>query len=173
MSNDSRTQEEKLTHADIEDSYSAGSDNEEDIEEEAEQYKVSKEFKEKVVKYVKIDDLIRKKEQEIRELKEQRKPCESFILEYLDKVGETTIELSSGKLRKNKSETKIPLSQEIIRDAISEKVKDDNEVEAIIALMDTLRPKNVRVNLKRTNARPRKAKAVKDLESNKDSDTNK
>lgn len=152
--------EEKITHADIEDSYEPEDnyDDLDEIEKEAEQLKITKEFQEMVVKFVKMDDLIRKKEKEVKELKTQRKPCEAFILEYLDKIGETVIEITGGKLRKNKSETKTPLTQEVIKDAIMEKIKDPLEVEQIISLMDTLRPKTERVNLKRTALKGKRVK---------------
>jgi hypothetical protein len=128
----------------------------EDIDKEAEQLRISKEFQENVIKYIKLDDLIRKKEKEMRELKSQRKPCEDFIIKYLDKVGENIIEVTNGKLIRNKSETKVPLNQDIIKEAITDKVVDPKVVEEIIALMDSLRPKSVRVNLKRTAVRGKK-----------------
>ena len=94
--------------------------------------KVSKEFQENVLKFVKLDDLVRKKQQELSELKEQRKPCEQYILKYLDKVDQNMIEISDGKLRKNKSETKAALSQDIIKASIAEKIKDPQIVEEIL-----------------------------------------
>lgn len=164
----SKAEELKLTHEDIEDSYEPDDDDVDDIEKEAERVKITKEFQEMVVKFVKIDDLVRRKEKEIRELKNQRKPCEAFILEYLDQIGETTIEITGGKLRKNKSETKVPLSQDIIKDAINEKIKDPMEVEQILALMDNLRPKSERINLKRTALRGKRVKKKNGEEKQED-----
>jgi len=119
---------------------------------------VSKEFQENVIKFVKIDDLMRKKQNELSELRKQRKPCEDFILKYLDQIGEQVIEINSGKLRKNKSETKIPLNLDIIKEAIEGEIKDPKIVQKILESMDELRPKNVRVNLKRTAKRQAKKK---------------
>lgn len=133
-------------------------DNDDNINKESEQLKVSKEFQENVIKYIKLDDLIRKKEKEMKELKTQRKPCEEFILKYLDNVGENIIEVTGGKLIRNKSETKQKLSNDIIKEAITDKIIDPKKVEEIIELMETMRPKNVRVNLKRTAARGKSAK---------------
>ena len=115
--------------------------------------KISKEFQENVIKFVKIDDLMRKKQKEIAELRSQKKPCEDYILKYLDQIDESVIEISNGKLRKNKSETKVPLNQDIIKNAIKDKVSDPTTVEEIIKNMDKLRPMNTRVNLKRTKNR--------------------
>lgn len=115
---------------------------------------IPKEFKENVIKYVKIDDFIRKKQEELMELKQKKKPCEEYILKYLDTIEENVIEISDGKLRKNKSETKASLSQDIIKKAICEKVKDPTIVEDIMKMMEDLRPLNTHVNIKRTSARP-------------------
>ncbi len=117
---------------------------------------VSKEFQENVIKFVKIDDLMRKKQKEVTELRSQRKPCEEYVLSYLDQIGETVIEINTGKLRKNKSETKVPLNQDIIKKAMGAHIKDPKVIEEIMKKMDELRPKNTRVNLKRTSHREKK-----------------
>ena len=129
-----------------------------EIEQEAEKIAVSKEFEENVIKYVKIDNLIRKKMAEIKELKSQRKPCEEFILSYLDKIGQNTIEISGGKLRYNKSETKQSINQDIIKKSIAEKVTDPTIIEDILKIMEKNRPLKTSVNLKRTNERKSKNK---------------
>ena len=123
------------------------------------QVKITKEFKENVYKYVHYDDLAKKMEKEAREIKAQRKKHEEFILSYLEEVGESMIEITGGKLRRNKSETKVPLSHEMIKDAAIEKFKDKKKVDEFMEFMDTMRPKSTRINLKRTNERgPRKKK---------------
>jgi hypothetical protein len=114
---------------------------------------ISEEFKENVIKYVKIDDIIKIKEEEIRELKKQRKPCEEKILEYLESSGENVIDITRGKLRKNKSETKAPMTRDIIKAAIMEKIQDISIVESILKRMEELRPLKTNINLKRTSAR--------------------
>ena len=151
LNNEPVFKKDELT--DLEVSYE--SDSEPGSEDEGEEKKVvlSKEFQETVIKFVKIDDIVRKKEKELKELKNQRKPYEKYILDYLETVNENVIDISTGKLRKNKFETKVPLTLDIMRNAIKEKVKDVKVVEDIIKLMDTLRPKNVRINLKRTSNR--------------------
>lgn len=126
-----------------------------DIEQEAEQIKITKDFQENVIKFVKIDDLIKKKQSEITELKSQKKPCEENIIKYLDEIDENVIEITNGKLRKNKSETKVALNKEIIKNAINNQIQDPLIVEQILKIMDN-RPKKVRTNIKRTSNRIRK-----------------
>tara|TARA_B100002019_G_C21237599_1_gene583651 strand:- start:838 stop:1305 length:468 start_codon:yes stop_codon:yes gene_type:complete len=127
-----------------------------EIEDEAEKINVSKEFEEKVIKYVKLDNLIRKKNAEIKELKEQRKPCEEFILKYLDSIGQNTIDITGGKLRRNKSETKTSINNDIIKKSLTEKIKDPMAVEEILKIMEENRPLKTSINLKRTNERAKK-----------------
>lgn len=124
---------------------------------------VTDEFKASVIAFIKLDDLIRERQEDIKELKEKKKPYEEYILTYLDKVGENVIEVQESKLRKNQSETKMPLKIDMIKDAIYETIKREklNEsddkckeiVEQTIQLMETKRPLTVRTNLKRTFAR--------------------
>jgi len=118
--------------------------------------KISKEFQENVIKFVKLDDLMRKKTQEMAELREQRKPCEEYILKYLDSIDESIINITDGKLRKNKSETKASINQDIIKKAISKKVTDPKLLDEIMKEMEESRPVNTHVNLKRTGGNEQK-----------------
>ena len=127
-----------------------------DIEDEAEKINVSKEFEEKVIKYVKLDNLIRKKNAEVKELKEQRKPCEEFILKYLDQIGQNTIDITGGKLRRNKSETKTSINSDVIKKSLQEKISNPKDVEEILKIMEKNRPLRTSINLKRTSEREKK-----------------
>lgn len=120
-----------------------------DIEEEAETLELSKEFQESVIKYVKLDDLIRKKNDEIKELKKMRKPCEDFILTYLDDIKINKVDLSDGRLTKKKTETKVPINNKVIKAALQKKIEDPLVVNEIIKLVDE-REKKVSVKLQRT-----------------------
>jgi len=139
---------------DITDNVDANSvEDEEDNNPDEPDQKITKEFHENVIKYVKLDDLIRKKEAEIRELKNSKKPCEKFILDHLDKLGENIIEITNGKLRKNKAESKVPLTADIIKDTLLDKLANAELVDELMKTMDKSRPKMVRVNLKRTSGK--------------------
>ena len=115
-------------------------------------------FKQSVVSYVKIDDMIRSLQDDIKELKKKKVSDEEIILEYLENTNENSISLNSGKLIRNKSETKTPLKLDIIKEAICEgiiKINGNNNetkniVENILESMDKKRPTKVRINLKRT-----------------------
>ncbi len=121
---------------------------------------ITEEFVEVVKSWVSIDDEIRKKLIEIKELKDERKEFETFILEYMDKINESVIDISDGKLRKNKSNTKGGLKQESIQTALLDITKDTNKAMEMTKYIMDNRPITERVNLKRTKNRgSRKKKA--------------
>jgi len=121
---------------------------------------VTREFQENVIKFVKIDDLIRKKTEEISDLKKQKKQTEEFILTYLEKNDETTIDITNGKLIKSKSETKTALTQDIIENALKDKISDPMVISDIIKMMNEKRPLKVHTNIKRTSSKAKKNKTV-------------
>ncbi len=121
---------------------------------------VSKEFINHVRDWTQLDNEMRELQKKIRELRSERKPHEDYLLKNLDMMGETTIEISDGKLIKNKSVTKAPLNKDIIRDAIKEEIKSDDKVNKILDLMKTLRPNNERKYIKRTYNRKKNLKKI-------------
>jgi hypothetical protein len=141
------------------------------ITKEAEDKHVSNEFKDKVLSFIKLDDLIREKNEELKVLKEKKKPCEEFIIRYLDKADSNFVNVIGGKLIKNTAETKGPLGMDIIKDSIVEgmkveKVTEDEEMTAkmlttILDLMEKKRPVKKNTNIKRTFIKDKPEKAPK------------
>ena len=129
-------------------------------ETEAEEIKkdITEEFKEVVINYVKTDDDIRKKMAEIKELKDEKKEYETFILEYMDKINENVINISDGKLRMNRSKTKAPLKEENIQSALFSITNDEAQSLQLTKHIFENRPLTERVNLKRTKNRTEKKK---------------
>lgn len=123
------------------------------IDEDADKLEISVEFQENVIKYVKIDDLIKKKNREIRELKKNKKTCEDYIIKYLDEIDESIIDISNGKLKKNEYKTKKPLNKQIIQKTLLDEFKDADTVNKLLDMMNKNRPVTVKVSLKRTNNR--------------------
>lgn len=121
---------------------------------------VTEEFVEVVKNWVKIDDEIRKKNQEVKELKDERKEFETFILEYMDKINENVINISDGKLRKNKSSSKGSLKQDSIQNALLDITHDSSKAMQMTKYIMDSRPVVERVNLKRTKKRGKKDKNI-------------
>lgn len=125
---------------------------------EQEKVDITEEFIEVVKNWVKIDDNIREKTSQIKELKDERKEFETFILEYMDKINENVINISDGKLRKNKSSTKAGLKQETIQNALLDLTQDTNKAVQMTKYIMDKRHVTERVNLKRTKLRKKKVK---------------
>ena len=119
---------------------------------------ITEEFKEVVVNWVKIDDDIRSLNQKIKDLKDEKKEFEVFILEYMNTINENVINISDGKLRLNRSKTKAPLKEENIQSALLDITKDSNKALELTKYIFQSRPLRERVNLKRTKNRIKKVK---------------
>jgi DNA-binding protein len=129
--------------------------------------KITKEFQENVIKYVKLDDLIKQKQEELNELKEQLKPCEQYIIACLDTLNESEIGITNGSLIKKKVEKKTPLNQDMIKSVLLEKLKDANAVEELLKSMENKRGVSTKVDLKRKGGTvPRQQKKAKTVKKN-------
>ena len=128
-----------------------------DSESDNPQKKVTREFRDKVIKWIEIDDSIRELRAKTKELTTEKKQFEEYILSYMDQIEEKCFNIKDGKLRKNVSETKGPKQKQIIHQALVEIVGDSNKPTAMTEHIINSRPTVERVNLKRTKNRgPRK-----------------
>ena len=125
---------------------------------EENQKQITEEFVEVVKSWVKIDDEIREYTSKIKDLKKERKEFEEFILEYMENINENVIEITGGKLRRNKSQTKTPLKEQNIQSTLYEITKDNQKSIEITKQIMENRQSVERVNLKRTRLRKSKNK---------------
>jgi len=121
---------------------------------------ISKEFQEQVQLWVKIDDSLRDFKNKSRELTQEKKEIEEYILSYLDEIGEKSIGITNGNLRKNISKSKAPLKKENIYNTIKDLTKDEVKASTITNQIFENRPLTERVNLKRTNNKNKKAEEL-------------
>ncbi len=146
----SKNNKKKKEESDSDSGSESGSDtsgDEEDVE-----YEYTEELAEKVKLYVKNDDRIRELQTELRKLNQLKKAAELEILKHLERLGETNINITGGKLRINQYESKDSLKEDIIKEAIEEKVKDPNTVEKIFEKIAEKREagRKIQISLKRT-----------------------
>ena len=134
---------------------SNSSENDENVQE-----KVTKEFKNKVLTWLSIDDQIREMREKTKVLTKEKKEHEEFILKFLENVGEKELAVSDGKLRRNVSKTKAPLNKASIQQALTDIVKDKTKATAMTEHIINSRPVVERVNLKRTKNRGPRNKNV-------------
>lgn len=134
------------------------------MSDENKQKEVSKEFTEKVVEWVKLDDSLRELREKSKEITQEKKDLEEYILRYLEEIGEKSIGISDGNLRRNVSQTKAPLKKETIFNTIKDMTKDETKASTITEQIFNNRPLTERVNLKRTRLRgPKTTKKNEDI----------
>lgn len=127
---------------------------------ESVEYEYTNELKNKVKEYVKNDDRIRELQTELKTLNNAKKTVEADILKHLERLGETNINITGGKLRINQYESKEGLKEDIVKEALGEKIKDPKIIETIFDKINEKRTagSKVQVSLKRTFERSGKNK---------------
>lgn len=126
------------------------------------------ELKENVTYYLKIDDAIRDKKDEIKELVEKRIKYEDFIRRYLERTNKTKIDTKDGEITFKKSAVKAPIKEDIVEKAIVSTIKDltgkkltDGYIKVahdILEEVDNMRDVKVKNNLRRTKKKQHKKK---------------
>lgn len=121
--------------------------------ENANQQKVTKEFKNKVLRWVSLDDELRNLRKKMKEINKEKKNNEEFILNFLESVDEKVVEIADGKLRRNISKTKAPLKKAGILASLTQITGDALKAKELTEHILSSRPDVERVNLKRTKNR--------------------
>ncbi len=111
---------------------------------------VSSEFVNTVKKYLEIDDKLKEYREIIKKITSEKKDKEDFILNYLQSIEESVIDVRDGKLRRNISKTQAPLKKEQIQKTLTDIVGDAIKAQAMTDQIIKSRPVVERVTLKRT-----------------------
>ena len=114
------------------------------------QYKVTNQFKNNVLKWIKIDDNIREHRKAVKELNERKKEFEETIINYLTEVEEDSIQIKDGFLKKSVTKTKEPLKKENIKNALVEITGDATKATMLTEHILKSRKETEKISLKRT-----------------------
>ncbi len=120
------------------------------------QYKVTKDFRNTVMKWVEIDDNIRTLRAKVKEFTDMKKEHEANIITYLTKVDEENIIIKDGKISKNVSKSKAPLKKETIQKALVDLVHDQNKASMMADHIINSRPTVEKISLRRSKNRDKK-----------------
>lgn len=140
-----------------------GAEDAEDAEDEEdnvslEEYEFQDDFENQVKTYVKTDDKIKELQRDLKELNQQKKVSEDLIMKHLERLGETNINITGGKLIVNKYGSKGSFKEDIVKDVLMEQIKDKKTVENIFDKIQGIREENAKIQmgLKRTSAKKNK-----------------
>ena len=112
--------------------------------------KISPEFVQNVKKYLELDDKTIELKNSIKELSNEKKTCEEFILNYLQTIDEKTIDIADGKLIRNVYKSQGSLKKDLIQKTLTEIVGDSIKTSTITDQIINSRPVVEKVSLKRT-----------------------
>ena len=116
-------------------------------------------LKDMINKWMDYDDAIKTLNSKAKKVKDSKKIQEENILKLIDKIGvdDTKIDVHDkknqnlrGRVCKHESVTKGALKEDIIRDALMETIRDERVVAQLVKKIDSKRPINKRIYLKRT-----------------------
>jgi hypothetical protein len=119
-------------------------------EQEDKKKTVSPEFVNTVKTYLEVDDKLKDYREIIKKLTADKKDKEDFILNYLQSIEESVIDIRDGKLRRNISKTQAPLKKEMIQKTLTDICGDSIKAQAMTDQIIKSRPIVERVTLKRT-----------------------
>ena len=116
--------------------------------------KVSKEFIQNVKAWVEADDEINKIKEKTKEYTKLKKDKEAYILEYLQTIEASTLDLpDGGKLKRNITKSQGPIKKELIHKALTEVTGNANTAMAMTEHILKSRPITEKVSLRRSKMR--------------------
>ena len=118
------------------------------------------EIKEIVIKWLKLDDTIKNLLINIKDLKDEKKQYEEYILSYMTQVKGDIINTSKGNLRRYVSQTKTSIKQEHILSTIQEMTSDEEKARNLTDLILKKREVKERIYLKRNKLRSPKKNEI-------------
>jgi len=106
-------------------------------------------LKEMIVNWLSLDDKIKEISNGLKELNNEKKQFESYILDYMTKLNKPIIDTSSGKLIKNESKTKKALKEDMVIGALTEITGDKVKASEFTKFIFDKRPEVENTRLKR------------------------
>jgi hypothetical protein len=115
--------------------------------------KISEEFKQKIVSWVKLDDDLKKIRETVKEINDEKKQNEEYILAYMENMEEKEIGITGGKISRHVSKLPEPLKKENIQKALTEVIKDEKKARVLTDHIINSRKTKEKISLKRTTIR--------------------
>ena len=121
-----------------------------DNEEEEIKKKVSQEFILSVKKYLEIDDTVNEIKNKMKILNKEKKEMSEYIINYLNMIDETIIDVRDGKLKKNILKSKGSIKKDYIQNTLNIYMNDNVKANEITKQIIDSIPIKETILLKRT-----------------------
>ena len=109
------------------------------------------EFKEEIKQWVQLDNLMKEKTEELKELRTKRNTIQEEILTYVEEneLNTSTIQISDGTLKFNKSKQIQGLTMKYVEDCLVDLIDDVDKVKDIMKHIKTNREHKYTNEIKR------------------------
>jgi len=111
------------------------------------------EIKEIVLRWLEMDDKLKNLSMEMKEIKDEKKQYEEFILNYMSQVKGDVINTSKGNLRKSVSQIKTGLKPDNVLKALQEVTSNEDKAREMMEVIMKKREVKERIYLKRNKLR--------------------
>ena len=122
----------------------------------AEEDPVIDDLKEMIVNWLSLDDKIKEINLAVKDLNNEKKQFEAYILDYMTKLNRPAIDTTSGKLIKNDTKTKKALKEDMVITALTEIIGDKLKAAEFTKIIFDKRPEVENRRLKRMNLQKKK-----------------
>lgn len=109
-------------------------------------------FKNSIKEWVSIDNQIKSVNDDLRTLRDERNNKAGDIINYVNtnSIGNTTVNISDGKLKFTTSRQTAPLTLKHVEDCLQKCVQDKQQVDVVMSFIKETRPTKVISDIKRT-----------------------
>lgn len=106
-------------------------------------------LKEMIINWLALDDKVKEISNTVKDMNNEKKQFESYILDYMTKLNKATIDTTSGKLVKDEKKTKKGLKEEMVATALTEITGDKHKAAEFTKIIFDKRPDVESIKLKR------------------------
>tara|TARA_B100000768_G_C11219019_1_gene349602 strand:+ start:577 stop:927 length:351 start_codon:yes stop_codon:yes gene_type:complete len=112
-------------------------------------------FKNTIKEWVSLDNQIKKVNDELRALRDQRNSRAGNMINYVNtnSMGTPTVNISDGKLKFTTSRQTAPLTLKHVEECLKKCIADENQVELVMNFIKETRPTKMIPDIKRTYSR--------------------
>jgi hypothetical protein len=106
-------------------------------------------LKEMIINWLALDDKVKEISNTVKDMNNEKKQFEAYILDYMTKLNKATIDTTSGKLVKDEKKTKKGLKEEMVATALTEITGDKHKAAEFTKIIFDKRPDVESIKLKR------------------------
>ena len=125
------------------------SESEENKQEQEQNLDPKIQYKEMVKSWIETDDKINKLMTTLRELKDEKKQYENYIIDYMDENHNIEVSIPEGKIKKTMLKSKGGFNEKVIITGLSEITKDETKAKDITKVISQKRENKEKIYLKK------------------------